>query len=126
MAEYLEPGERVQLESRQHGIALVIPFLRAVALALVGVCVVGTFGLTQVMSQEYLPSRIGLASGISIGFSIGLGGVAAAALGAVADSLDLRTALYASAAIPAVAIVLTALLPSPRLSRRLQPEPATL
>jgi len=96
----------------------------AVALALVGVCVVGTFGLTQVMSQEYLPSRIGLASGISIGFSIGLGGVAAAALGALADSVDLRTALYTSAAIPAAAIVLAVLLPSPRGGRRLQPEPA--
>ena len=36
MVDYLDPGERVQLESRQHGIALVIPFLRAVALALAG------------------------------------------------------------------------------------------
>jgi MFS transporter, FSR family, fosmidomycin resistance protein len=54
----------------------------AAALALVGVCVVSTFGLTGVMSQEYLPSRIGLASGVSIGFSIGLGGIAALALGA--------------------------------------------
>ena len=49
-----------------------------VALALVGVCVVGTFGLIQVMTQEYMPNRLGLASGISIGFAIGLGGVAAA------------------------------------------------
>ena len=94
-----------------------------VALALVGVCVVGTFGLIQVMTQEYMPSRLGLASGISIGFSIGLGGVAAAALGAVADSIDLETALYVSAAVPVVAIVLAALLPSPRAPRRLAPEP---
>jgi MFS transporter, FSR family, fosmidomycin resistance protein len=95
----------------------------AVALALVGVCVVGTFGLTAVMSQEYLPSRIGLASGISIGFSIGLGGVAALALGALADSVDLETAMYACAAVPALAIVLALLLPSPRAPRRLAPEP---
>src|SRR5205823_4622874 len=69
----------------------------AVALALVGVCVIGTFGVTMVMSQEYLPRRIGMASGLSIGLSIGLGGVAAVGLGSVADSVDLRTALYASA-----------------------------
>src|SRR5215212_2268875 len=31
----------------------------ATALALVGVCVIGTFGITMVMSQDYLPSRIG-------------------------------------------------------------------
>jgi MFS transporter, FSR family, fosmidomycin resistance protein len=95
----------------------------AAALALVGVCVVGTFGITGVISQEYLPSRIGLASGTSIGFSIGLGGIAALALGAVADSVDLRTAMYACAAIPALAIIPGFLLPSPRAPRRLAPEP---
>jgi MFS transporter, FSR family, fosmidomycin resistance protein len=95
----------------------------AVALALVGVCVVSTFGVTGVMSQEYLPSRIGLASGISIGFSIGLGGIAALALGAVADNIDLRTAMYACAAVPALAIVLGLMLPSSRAPRRLAAEP---
>jgi MFS transporter, FSR family, fosmidomycin resistance protein len=97
--------------------------LGAAALALVGVCVVSTFGVTGVMSQEYLPSRIGLASGISIGFSIGLGGIAALALGAVADAVDLETAMYACAAVPALAIVLGLLLPSPRARRSLTPEP---
>jgi MFS transporter, FSR family, fosmidomycin resistance protein len=84
----------------------------AVALALVGVCVTGTFGVTMVMSQEYLPRHIGMASGLSIGLSIGLGGIAVVALGAVADSIDLETALYAAAAAPVVGLVLTALLPS--------------
>ena len=96
-----------------------------VALALVGVCVVGTFGLIQVMTQEYMPNRLGLASGISIGFAIGLGGVAAAALGAVADAVDLEAALYVSAIVPALAIPLALLLPSPRGGgrRKLAPEP---
>ncbi|HET9324512.1 MAG TPA: MFS transporter [Gaiellaceae bacterium] len=96
-----------------------------VALALVGVCVVGTFGLIQVMTQEYMPTRLGLASGISIGFAIGLGGVAAAVLGAIADSIDLEAAMYISAVVPALAIPLTLLLPSPRGRRRrkLAPEP---
>jgi MFS transporter, FSR family, fosmidomycin resistance protein len=97
--------------------------LGAAALALVGVCVVSTFGLTGVMSQEYLPSHIGLASGISIGFSIGLGGIAALVLGALADAVDLETAMYACAVVPVLAIVPAVLLPSPRVSRRLAPEP---
>jgi MFS transporter, FSR family, fosmidomycin resistance protein len=96
----------------------------AVALALVGVCVIGTFGVTMVMSQEYLPRHIGMASGLSIGLSIGLGGVAAVALGALADAVDLRTALYACAAAPVVAILLGALLPGDSARRRLAPEPA--
>jgi FSR family fosmidomycin resistance protein-like MFS transporter len=89
----------------------------AVALALVGVCVVGTFGVIGVMSQEYLPSRLGLASGITIGFSIGLGGVAALALGALADAVDLETALYTSAGISALAVLLAIFLPAPRAPR---------
>jgi len=95
----------------------------AIALALVGVCVIGTFGVTMVMSQEYLPTRIGMASGLSIGLSIGLGGVAAVGLGALADSVDLRAAMYAAAAAPLIAVVLAALLPAPRPQRRLEPEP---
>jgi FSR family fosmidomycin resistance protein-like MFS transporter len=95
----------------------------AIALALVGVCVIGTFGVTMVMSQEYLPRHIGMASGLSIGLSIGLGGVAAVVLGAVADAIDLRTAFYICAAAPVVAILLALPLPSSRAGRRLQVEP---
>ena len=95
----------------------------AIALAVVGACVIGTFGVTMVMSQEYLPRHIGMASGLSIGLSIGLGGVAAVVLGAVADAIDLRTALYVCAAAPVVAILLALPLPSSRAGRRLQVEP---
>jgi FSR family fosmidomycin resistance protein-like MFS transporter len=95
----------------------------AIALAAVGVSVISTFGVTMVMAQEYLPSRIGVASGLSIGLSIGLGGVGAVALGAVADSIDLRAAMYVAAAAALAGLVLAALLPSTRSSRRLRVEP---
>jgi MFS transporter, FSR family, fosmidomycin resistance protein len=94
----------------------------AIALALVGACVIGTFGVTMVMSQEYLPRHIGMASGLSIGLSIGLGGIAAVGLGALADSVDLRAALYVCAAAPVAAIALAAMLPADRLRGRLTPE----
>lgn len=86
----------------------------AVCIALVGACVIGTFGVTQVMAQEYMPRRIGMASGLSIGFSIGLGGIGAVALGAVADSVSLRTALWVAAAVPLLAVALGTFLPSSR------------
>jgi FSR family fosmidomycin resistance protein-like MFS transporter len=94
----------------------------AIALCVVGPAVVGTFGVTMVMSQEYLPRHIGMASGLSIGLSIGLGGVAAVILGAVADSVDLRTALYVCAAAPVLGAALTVLLPPTRTRARLAPE----
>jgi len=97
----------------------------AICLALVGVMVVGTFGVTMVLSQEYLPSRIGMASGLSIGFSIGLGGIGAVALGALADSVDLRAALWATAVVPVLAVVLGLRLPSSRRLPELRLQPVS-
>jgi FSR family fosmidomycin resistance protein-like MFS transporter len=96
----------------------------AIALAGVGACVVGTFGVTMVMSQEYLPRHVGMASGLAIGLSVGLGGVAAVVLGSVADAVDLRTALYISAAAPLAGVVLALFLPSSRSGLRVEPEVA--
>jgi FSR family fosmidomycin resistance protein-like MFS transporter len=95
----------------------------AVALGLSGAAVIGTFGVSLVMSQEYMPGRVGMASGLSIGLAIGLGGVSAVSLGAVADAVDLETAVVATAVGPALAIfVALALPPLPR--RRIEPAAA--
>ena len=88
--------------------------LGTVALMLVGLCVVGTFGVTMVLSQLYLPRHVGMASGLSVGLAMGLGGIAAVALGGVADAVDLETALYVAAAAPAFGAVLCLALPRPR------------
>lgn len=84
-----------------------------IALMLVGVCVVGTFGVTMVLSQLYLPRHVGMASGLSVGLAMGIGGVAAVVLGAVADAVDLETALTISAAAPALGVVFCLRLPAP-------------
>ncbi len=94
----------------------------AIALVLVGMAVVGTFSVTMVMSQEYMPRHIGMASGLSIGFSIGLGGIAAVCLGALADSVDLSTALWVCAVVPLAGAALTLFLPPTRTRARLAPE----
>jgi FSR family fosmidomycin resistance protein-like MFS transporter len=84
-----------------------------VALMLVGLCTVGTFGVTMVLSQFYLPRHVGMASGLTVGLAMGIGGVAAVALGAVADAVDLRTALYVAAAAPALGCLACVFLPRP-------------
>jgi FSR family fosmidomycin resistance protein-like MFS transporter len=93
----------------------------SIALAFVGVCVVGTFGVTMVMGQEYMPRHVGTASGLVIGLSVGLGGIAALALGRLADATSLRTALYVAAAAPMLAAVLASHLPRARKSARFEP-----
>jgi FSR family fosmidomycin resistance protein-like MFS transporter len=97
----------------------------AIALVIIGAAVVGTFGVTMVMSQEYMPRHIGMASGLSIGLSIGLGGVAAVVLGAIADSVDLETALWVCAVVPLIGVVLTLFLPPTGARRALAPEVAS-
>jgi FSR family fosmidomycin resistance protein-like MFS transporter len=83
------------------------------ALMLVGLCVVGTFGVTMVLNQLYLPRHVGVASGLSVGLSMGLGGIAALMLGAVADAVDLETALYVAAVAPASGCLVCLFLPTP-------------
>jgi FSR family fosmidomycin resistance protein-like MFS transporter len=96
-----------------------------IALMLVGPCVVGTFGVTMVLSQLYLPRHVGMASGLSVGLAMGLGGIAAVVLGAVADAVDLQTALYVAAAAPAIGCIACLMLPRPvSLGPVPKPEPA--
>ena len=88
------------------------PYAGMALLALVGAATVGTFGVTVVMSQEYLPGRIGLAAGVTMGFSIGLGGVGAPLLGLLADAGGLQTTMLAIAALPVFGLVLSLMLPT--------------
>ncbi|HVU78991.1 MAG TPA: MFS transporter [Gaiellaceae bacterium] len=97
-----------------------------VALMLVGMCVVGTFGVTMVLSQLYLPQHIGMASGISVGLAMGIGGVAAVVLGAVADVVDLRVALTISALPPLLGVVASLRLPRPKTVPRRAPAPVVV
>ena len=95
-----------------------------IALFFAGMAVIGTFSVSLVMSQEYMPGRVGMASGLSIGLAIGLGGVAAIGLGAIADAVDLEAAVLTTALGPALCIVLVLLLPAPRRVPQAEPEPA--
>lgn len=87
-----------------------------VLLILSGAATVGTFGITTSMSQQYMPGQLAMASGLSMGFSIGLGGVAAVLLGAAADAIDLEAALLISGTGAGLAAALALFLPTPHVS----------
>jgi FSR family fosmidomycin resistance protein-like MFS transporter len=90
---------------------LVGPLVGMALLVLVGAATVGTFGVTVVMGQEYLPGRIGLAAGITMGLSIGLGGIGAPLLGLVADSAGLSFTMLVIAVLPVLGLLLALTLP---------------
>ena len=88
-----------------------------VLLGLIGFVTIASFSITIVLGQAYLPSRVGLASGITLGLAIGLGGVAATALGVVADASGLHAVLWVIALLPVPALLLSLTLPTERRRR---------
>ncbi|MGH2914140.1 MAG: MFS transporter [Solirubrobacteraceae bacterium] len=90
------------------------PALAIVFGALVGAATIATFAITIVMGQEFLPARIGVASGVTIGLSIGLGGVGAPLLGLLAQADGLRSVFELLIAFPLLALGVCPWLPSRR------------
>jgi FSR family fosmidomycin resistance protein-like MFS transporter len=102
-------------------VALVLapsPLTAGVLTAVEGFLIILTFSITVVMSQEYLPSRLGLASGVSLGLAIGVGGIAAAAMGVVADAYGLRTVMWLIVVLALPMVALARTLPVTRAERR--------
>ncbi|MBV9802258.1 MAG: MFS transporter [Solirubrobacterales bacterium] len=93
------------------GFLLSGPVLAIAFAALAGMVTIATFAVTIVMGQEYLPGRIGVASGVTIGLSIGLGGIGAPLLGLIGDAHGLRAVFESVAVLPLGALVLTLTLP---------------
>ena len=95
--------------------------LAIVFAALAGAATIATFAVTIVMGQEFLPGRLGVSAGVTIGLSIGLGGVGAPLLGLLADADGLKATFVAIALLPLGALVLIAALRGTERSGREAP-----
>jgi FSR family fosmidomycin resistance protein-like MFS transporter len=75
--------------------ALILPhanlFWTAVLAVTVAMIMASAFPAILVYAQELLPGRVGLVAGMFFGFSFGLGGLGAAALGKLADLTSIET-----------------------------------
>jgi FSR family fosmidomycin resistance protein-like MFS transporter len=80
---------------------------------LIGMAMNANVGLALVLAQEYLPARMGLATGLTIGLSSGAAGLIVAALGLLGDAAGPASVLYVIAALPLAVAALAALLPRP-------------
>jgi MFS transporter, FSR family, fosmidomycin resistance protein len=99
------------------GFLLSGPVLAVAFAALAGAATIATFAVTIVMGQEFLPGRLGVAAGVTIGLSIGLGGVGAPLLGVVADAHGLKAVFELIAVLPVLALALTLALPGRNQAR---------
>ncbi|MFI5569206.1 MFS transporter [Streptomyces sp. NPDC051740] len=81
------------------------------------------FSLQVTLGQDYLPSRVGTAAGVTLGLTVSVGGLISPLLGHLADATSLRTALTPLIAMPALSWLLFRALPEPVAPgrERLQP-----
>jgi len=68
--------------------------------AAVAIAIYVPFSLFVTLGQDYLPNRIGTASGVTLGLAVSVGGVAAPVLGAIADATTLQIALAVLISLP--------------------------
>ena len=113
-----------RLVSIRLGFALAVPSVLGLALAqnwvvalvfvaLAGVTVFMPFAVFVILGQDYLPNRIGIASGVTVGLAVTVGGLFSPFLGWVADATDLRVTFAILGALTVVALALAFLLREP-------------
>lgn len=85
----------------------------AVILFVTGLVLISSFSVTVVMGQQILHQWLGMASGLMLGFVIGMGGVGAGLLGLVADAWGVLTVLKVIAFMPAAGLIPLLFLPDP-------------
>jgi len=79
----------------------------ALMLAPVGLAVSAANSVTVVLGQDYLPNRVGLAAGVTLGLSMTIGGMLTPVLGTVADHYGLGTAMFLVAIVPSLAFAMS-------------------
>jgi len=77
---------------------------------LIGLILASAFPAIVVFAQELVPGRTGTIAGLFFGFSFGMGGIAAAALGMMADRIGIQTVFQICSVLPVLGL-LTVLLP---------------
>ncbi|TNC72610.1 MFS transporter [Rubellimicrobium roseum] len=93
---------------------LMLPYanlwMSVVLTLVIGVVIASAFPAILVFAQELVPGRVGLINGVFFGLAFGMGGIAAAVLGAVADARGIEFVYQICAWLPALGL-LTVFLP---------------
>ncbi|MET3661022.1 FSR family fosmidomycin resistance protein-like MFS transporter [Aquamicrobium ahrensii] len=85
----------------------------------IGLIMSSAFSNIVVFAQELVPGRVGMIAGIFFGFAFGMGGIAAAILGVVADARGIEYVYRACSFLPLLGL-LTVFLPNMKQARAIQ------
>lgn len=89
--------------------------LAFVILGLASAALSASFTISMVLGQSYGRGNLGLASGLTVGLAVGIGGLSAPIFGFLADRIGLSTTLSAVAILPLLAAGLILALPAESL-----------
>jgi len=92
-------------------------FWTRILVVLIGLILSSAFSAIVVFAQELVPGRVGLIAGIFFGFAFGMGGIAAAVLGVVADYKGIEYVYQICSYLPLLGL-LTIFLPSGFMKRK--------
>lgn len=84
------------------------------SVVIAGFCIIGSFATTIIIAQCMMPNNVGMASGLTIGFSVGLGGFGVTILGMLADRFGLPVVMQLLVWLPIVAAVTAIWIPIPK------------
>lgn len=87
-------------------------FMAVIILLLFGFTVLSSFSISVVYMQALLPKNLALASGLSIGFGVGAGGIGSVFLGSISDLLGVSTVFTILSLLPLLGAVLALFLPN--------------
>lgn len=107
------------------GLTLFLPIfiyvdLAQIALLLmipIGFILYATYSPSIVMGQNYLPNRVGLSSGITLGVAISIGGAATPVIGKIADIYGIWVAIASIACLPVLFLAVAMSLPDPNKAK---------
>jgi len=71
----------------------------------IGLTIASAFPSIVVFAQELMPSRVGMVSGLMFGFSFGIGGLAAASFGHLADVYGIALVYKVGAFMPVLGVL---------------------
>lgn len=84
-----------------------------VVLSLASILLSATFTSSLILAQRMMPNNVGMASGLTIGLSVGLGAMGVLALGKVADVWGMPLIFTVLACLPIIGFVLTLFVKEP-------------
>lgn len=96
----------------------VSPVTALAAVILAGFAIIGSFATTIILAQSLLPNNVGMAAGLTIGFSVGMGGFGVTLLGILADNWGLPLVMQLITWLPVAAAIIAVWIPIPAELRK--------